>query len=85
MAGDGSHHQGSGRSRNSTVNKLGPVESGKRELMIGDTDSKILIIVTFVKGFGDVCSGRRRDRRTRTLEHYMRLCAWWLGAQTVHS
>ena len=75
MAGDGGHHQGSRRSRDSTVNKVRPVESGKRELMIGDTDSKFLIIVTFVKGFGDIWSGRRRDKRTRTLEHCMRLCA----------
>ena len=75
MAGEGSHRQGSRRSRNSTVSKAGPVEGGKRALMIGDTDSKILIVVTFVKGFGGVWSGRRRDKRARTLEHYMRLCA----------
>lgn len=52
VVGDGSLHQEGRRSRNSTVNTVGPLESVRERADNGDTVLKVLIIITFVKGFG---------------------------------
>lgn len=55
----------------STVDKFGPIESGKRELMTRDKDLKILIILAFVKGLRGM-DGKKGDTRTSVLENHMR-------------